>query len=123
MTDLPANLKDSISLSEALPKDEVEDLTPGLEFAITAILISHREKGGREGVPKTEWDTVNIIALALPDGARDLKLKSSAAAVVRKCKDLRATSCYNTGACKHPVRVRVISKEGQNGPYLDLEDA
>lgn len=113
-------LEGAVPLSQALPEGP-EGLKAGMEFAVLGIMITPKEK--LVGGVKIEWDTVNLNVIMLPDGTENISLKSSAGAVVRKMKDLRSAYCYNTGATKHPVRVRVVTVEGPNGPYLDLVDA
>lgn len=113
-------LEDAVSLSQALP-DSPEGLKVGMEFAILGIMIVPKEK--LVGGVKKEWETAHLNVIMLPDGTENVTLKSSAGAVVRKMKDIRAAFCYNTGATKHPVKARVVTAEGPNGPYLDLDDA
>ncbi|PKG31973.1 hypothetical protein [Methanoregula sp.] len=112
-------LDGAIPLSQAIPPEN-ESLKEGMEFAITGLLISEIETAKEGG---KRWERVHITALSLPGGTELLKLKTSAGAVVNKLKDLKARYCFNTGATRSPVKVRVVSKPGPNGFYLDLEDA
>ena len=108
-------LDNAIPLSQAIP-DEYQPLKEGDTFAITAVILVEKSKG-------TEvWKEVRLHGLSL-DGADQVKYKTSAGAIARKCEDLLHRACFSDGACKKPVLVKVIGNDGQNGRWLDLVDA
>lgn len=113
---MPGPLDNAIKLSEAIP-EEYLPLAEGMTFAITGIVIIHKEKKG------DDWKEIRFNGFSLPDGTEFVKYKSSAQAVVRKAEDLLTRACFDSGACKKPVLVRVIGYDGKNGRGLDLEDA
>jgi hypothetical protein len=119
-------IMETIPLSEALPEEKDRlPLVEGTEFAISGIIIEeHTARDKKDPKVLKPFKVAKLNGFTLPNCEPFVKFKTSAIRVVKQCEDLLSNgSCFESGECKKPIRVRVWGYDGAQGRGLVLVDA